>query len=112
MRRYPRVIGTAAVEHVALADKDQLPGYLITPDVPMRVTVVACDDLVQYIVNGKLVYEMEYGDEVTVASGEDGAAKARYTPENFPFYASGYFGFRTVASHHLYSDFSVWRLLP
>ena len=54
MRRYPREVDGKPAEHIALNDKDGQPGYLITPDKVMSVQLVAYDDVVQYIVDGKM----------------------------------------------------------
>ena len=48
---------------MALNDKDGKPGYLITPDKVMTVQLVAYDDVIQYIVDGKLNYQIGRGDK-------------------------------------------------
>ena len=64
MRRYPREVDGKPVEHVALNDKDEQPDYLITPDKVMTVQLVAYDDVIQYIVDGKLNYQIARGDRI------------------------------------------------
>lgn len=114
MRRYPREVDGMPAPHLALNDKDGRLGYLINPDQVMKVQLVAFDDLVQYIVDGKLVYQMKNDDRVAVEErGEDGGARsvqASYSPERFPTYKEGYFGFRMVGTHHIYSNFKVYAL--
>jgi len=58
MRRYPRELEGKAVEHVALKNKDGKKEFLLEPGKVMKVQLVAFDGLVQYVVDGKLVYEM------------------------------------------------------
>ncbi|MFF7655424.1 DUF6250 domain-containing protein [Streptomyces sp. NPDC007983] len=60
---------------------------LLTPNAPCRVRLVSAGRTVQYWSNGALL--CDYRD-----------------PEP---YTSGWFGFRTVASHFRLADFSVWR---
>ena len=116
MRRYPRKQAGKAVDHPALITRDGTPEYLITPDTLMRVQLVAYDDVIQYIVDGKLVYEMAHGDEIQVegrdSDGERVMKEAAYTPKRFPVYQEGYFGFRMVGTHHIYSNFKIHALTP
>lgn len=98
LRRYPREIGGKPAEHLFLNERDGEREQLIRPGEVMSVQLVAYDDLVQYIVAGKLVYEVEYGDP------------AHYTKDRFPFYREGYFGFRMVGTHHRYRNFRVYEL--
>jgi len=51
--------------------------YMITPNIPMRVTLVADGEKVQYLMNGKLIFELN---------------------DTAP-YQKGYFGIRTVNNH-------------
>ena len=116
MRRYPREADGEPVEHLALNDKDGRSGYLITPDQVMRVQLVAYDDVVQYIVNGKLTYEIARGDQIQV-EGRDSdnnpvANEGAYDLDRFPVYTEGYFGFRMVGTHHIYTNFRVYALEP
>lgn len=116
MRRYPREIDGNPVDHLALTHRDGDPEFLITPDKIMRVQLVAYDEVIQYIVDGKLVYEISTGDPVDV-EGRDAAGKrvtrdTLYDKERFPIHKEGYFGFRMVGTHHVYSKFRVNALRP
>ena len=116
MRRYPREVNGKPAEHVALNDKDGKPGYLITPDKMMSVQLVAYDDVVQYIVDGKIIYEIASGDTIHVEGrdhdGNATASEAIYDLDRFPVYREGYFGFRMVGTHHIYENFRVYALEP
>ena len=116
MRRYPREVNGRPVEHLALTERDGQPGFLIKPDRLMQVQLVAYDDVIQYIVNGKLVYEISKGDKirVEVRDGENRKAlkNAVYDLNRFPVHDEGYFGFRMVGTHHIYSNFRVYELVP
>lgn len=111
MRRYPREANGQPVLHIALNDKDEKPGYLITPDKVMKVQLVAYDDVVQYIVDGKLIYQIGRGERIQVEGrdekGEPVSTPAVYDTDRFPVYKEGYFGFRMVGTHHIYSNFKV-----
>ena len=116
MRRYPRQVKGKSVEHVALYDRDGQEGYLITPDKWMTVQLVAYDDVVQYIVDGKLNYEIARGDRIQV-EGRDNKdeivrTEGTYDLKRFPVYREGYFGFRMVGTHHIYRNFRVYSLEP
>ncbi|WP_083435211.1 right-handed parallel beta-helix repeat-containing protein [Rhodopirellula islandica] len=116
MRRYPRTRNGDAVSHVALNDQDHHPGYLIQPNRKMTVQLVAYDDVVQYILDGKLVYQFRQGDLVEFEDhDEDGGSVSRssaFESDRFPTYREGFFGFRMVGTHHVYSGFQVHELLP
>lgn len=116
MRRYPREVDGQPIEHIALNDKDGQPGYLITPDKWMTVQLVAYDDVVQYIVDGKLMYEIAAGDRVQMegrdSEGRPTSFEAIYDLDRFPVYREGYFGFRMVRTHHIYRNFRVYALEP
>ena len=115
MRRYPREKDSQSVDHLALKDRDGQREYLIPPGKLMKVQLVAFDDLVQYIVDGKLVYQIAFGDKVTVekrVNGKKQEGTAVYDADEFPFYQSGFFGFRMVGTHHVYSNFRVYELTP
>jgi hypothetical protein len=112
-RRYPRVIDGEPAAHIALNDRDGNKDYLITPGKWHTVQLVAFNDLAQYIVDGKVVYEIKEGDEITVETPtKDGteAIKKVYTTEEFPFPTGGYFGFRLVRTHHLYRGLKIYQL--
>ncbi len=116
MRRYPREVDGEPAEHIALNDKDGKPGYLITPDKVMTVQLVAYDDVVQYIVDGKLNYEIARGDRIEVegrdSQGKQATRKAVYDLKRFPVYREGYFGLRMVGTYHVYAAFRVYALEP
>lgn len=116
MRRYPRELDGKPAEHLALNDKDAKPGYLITPDKVMTVQLVAYDDVIQYIVDGKLIYQIAEGDRIQVEGrdrqGKPKAQEVTYDLDRFPIYREGYFGFRMVGTHHIYTNFRVVALEP
>lgn len=116
MRRYPREVNGKPAAHVALNDKDQQQGYLITPDKLMSVQLVAYDDVVQYIVDRKLVYQIGHGDKIRIeqrdSEGQPIAREAIYDLDRFPAYREGYFGFRMVGTHHIYTNFKIHALEP
>ncbi|MDP0490984.1 MAG: right-handed parallel beta-helix repeat-containing protein [Verrucomicrobiota bacterium JB023] len=115
MRRYPREREGQPVEHIALRDKDGQANYMIPPGKKMSVQLVAFDDLIQYIVDGELVYEIAFGDEVAVERvrrGQRVDGTDDYDDDEFPIHREGYFGFRMVGTHHIYSDFKVYSLEP
>jgi hypothetical protein len=116
-RIYPRIVDGDHVRHLSLNYRDRQREFLITPDKVHTVQLVAFNDIVQYIVDGKVVYQIKNGDTVEVEKQlEDGieVEKAIYDTrsENFPLYTEGYFGFRMVATHHIYSNFRVYKLNP
>ena len=116
MRRYPREVDSKPAEHLALTDKDGKPDFLITPDQVMTVQLVAYDDVIQYIVDGKLIYQIARGDRIQVEGRDSGDKPAMretvYDLDRFPVYREGYFGFRMVGTHHIYTDFRVYALEP
>lgn len=116
MRRYPREANEEPAEHVALNDKDDKPCYLITPNRTMTVQLVAYDDVIQYIVDGKLVYQIGRGDKIQTEGRDDNGRpvvrNAEYDLDRFLVYRKSYFGFRMVGTHHIYSNFKVHVLEP
>lgn len=116
MRRYPREVNGKPADHLALNSRDNNPEFLITPDKTMRIQLVAYDDLIQYIVDGKLVYELAQGDQAQIETLDQDQKRtlrpAEYDLKRFPVYPEGYFGFRMVGSHHIYSNFRVHSLEP
>lgn len=116
MRRYPREVKGNPADHVALNDKDGKPCYLITPDRVMKVQLVAYDDVIQYIVDGKLIYQIARGDRVQLEGrdnkGEQITRETDYDLDRYPVYKEGYFGFRMVGTHHVYTNFKVHVLKP
>ncbi|MEN8870200.1 MAG: right-handed parallel beta-helix repeat-containing protein [Akkermansiaceae bacterium] len=113
MRRYPRERDGRLRTHIALKHRDRQQDFLIAPDKTMKVQLVAFDDLVQYIVDGKLVYEMAYGDKVSTERHRRGEQSERmddYEKRDYPIHREGFFGFRMVGTHHIYSKFRVHEL--
>ena len=114
-RRYPREKDESPLPHIALKDHDGDQAFMIEPAKRDAVQLVAFDDLVQYIVDGELVYEVAFEDDVTVEQNENGKRKdvsEIYNATKYPFYKEGYFGFRMVGTHHIYSAFRVHELKP
>lgn len=116
MRRYPREVDGKPTDHLALNDKDKQRDYLITPDKVMSVQLVAYDDVIQYIVDGRLIYEIASGDKIQIEGRDNEGSKVMrdgpYDLKRFPVYREGYFGFRMVGTHHVYSNFRVHALEP
>ena len=113
MRRYPRERDGRLITHIALKNRDKQKEFLITPGKVMKVQLVAFDDLIQYIVDGKLVYEMAYGDEVSTERYRRGERFEKiddYEKRDYPVHREGFFGFRMVGTHHIYSKFRVHEL--
>jgi hypothetical protein len=80
------------------------------------VQLVAYDDVVQYIVDGKLNYEIARGDRIEVegrdSQGKQVTRKAVYDLKRFPVYREGCFGLRMVGTYHVYAAFRVYALEP
>lgn len=115
-RRYPRWIDGKDIPHLSLNAQDNNPEHLIVPGKWHTVQLVACDGLVQYLQDGKVIYEIKYGDTIL---SEDRSSKkqeqteaAMYTREAYPAFTSGYFGFRLVRTHHQYRNLKVYQLDP
>ena len=91
-------------------DQRKNMGYVYGP------TLVAYDDVIQYIVDGKLNYQLGRGDRIQIEErdnkGQPQARDAVYDLDRFPVYRQGYFGFRMVSTHHIYSNFKVYALEP
>ncbi len=109
-RRYPRICDGEPVEHISLSERDGFEKFLIRPDHTHTIQLVSYDDVIQYIVDGKVFYEIQKGDTVIVSRTDGTQEEVVYTPERFPSYNEGWFGFRLVNTHHIYSDFRVYRL--
>jgi hypothetical protein len=115
MRRYPRWRDGQDIPHLSLNSQDENPEHLIHAGEWHTVQLVACDGLVQYIQDGKIVYQIKYGDTIMSEDRVDGApvqTPAVYTREAYPAYTQGYFGFRLVRTHHLYKNLKIYQLDP
>ncbi|MDF7807749.1 DUF6250 domain-containing protein [Pontiellaceae bacterium B12219] len=114
-RRYPREVDGKPYPHIALNDRDGQEGYLITPGEWHTVQLVIFNGTAQYIMDGKVFYEIKAGDTVTVETVVDGkrtVIEEIYNEDTFPSYNEGYFGFRLVRTHHQYKDLNIYRLNP
>ena len=111
-RRYPRIVSEEDVDHIALSDKDGQKSYLIQPDKTHTIQLVVFEDVIQYLVDGELFYEIKEGDKLPITKADGTTEEVTYTTDKFPAYTDGWFGFRLVNTHHIYSDFRVYRLLP
>ncbi len=115
-RRYPRWdLNGKDIPHLSLNHQDENPEHLIHPGKWHTVQLVACDGLVQYIQDGKVIYEIKYGDKIMSEDRVDGApvqSEAVYSREAYPAYTEGYFGFRMVRTHHQYKNLKIYRLDP
>jgi len=115
-RRYPREIDDMPCPHIALNHNDGKPNFLVSPGKWHTVQLVAFNDLVQYIFDGQLVYQIRKGDQVSVEQppskpgGEKTTTQQAYDTDQFPAHTEGYFGFRMVRSHHQYRNLVVHRL--
>jgi len=113
MRRFPKEIDGEAVKHIGLNSRDNEKEFLIKPDFEHTVNLVAADDILQYIVDGKIVYQIKKGDEVPVMMGyQKKVGTAIWDDEKWTRFLEGYFGFRMTRTHHIYRDFEVYKLNP
>lgn len=87
--RFRRYIGDAELRPLLPEHDLRSPDVLLKPHVPVKVRLVAFDGLVQYFADGRKLFELR-----------DPAA-----------YRSGWFGWRTVSSHHEIRSFRVYRLV-
>ena len=111
IRRYPRKIDGKQADHQGLNFRDDDMSFLVVPDKEHLVQLVAADDIVQYIVDGKIVYQIKKGDSVEIFNDASSSiSKGIWGQEPFTIYTKGYFGFRMTRTHHSYSDFKVYRL--
>ena len=113
LRRYPRQQKEKLINHVALCSRDDNKDFLIVPNQRHHIQLVAANDIVQYIFDGKIVYELKKGDAIDIrndAQKEDKIAEGIWGTGLWTTYNSGYFGFRMTRTHHVYSDFEVFRL--
>lgn len=109
-RRYPRQVDGKSARHIALSDRDGQDDYLIQPGRTYTIQLVAYNDIIQYIVDGRVFYEIREGDTVTVEGG-GGKETITYTRDRFPVYTEGWCGFRLTSAHHRYANFRVYRLV-
>lgn len=111
MRRYPRSVNGKQVDHAGLNDKDEDSTLLIQSNKEHLVQLVAADDIIQYVFDKRVVYELKKGDNVNVFNDLSKAVKkAVWAEEPFTVYQSGYFAFRMTRTHHVYSNFVVHKL--
>jgi hypothetical protein len=117
MRRYPRSVDGNLVDHPGLNTRDNDSSFLIVPDKEYLIQLIAANDIVQYIFDGKIVYEIKNGDEVDLVNDADknavnkNVSKAIWGDAKWKWYNEGYFGFRMTRTHHTYRDFKVYRLI-
>lgn len=115
-RRYPRETDGEPCLHIALNSNDDKPEFLITPGKWHTVQLVAFGDLIQYILDGKVVYQIRKGDQVSVEvpaekpDGKKTSEKQIFDTDKFSVHTEGYFGFRMTRSHHQYRNLVVHRL--
>ena len=88
--RFRRYIGRPGDRPLRPEDDLRAPAYLLRPNVPQKIRLVACGGLIQY-----------YRDEQRYFELSDPAP-----------YTRGWFGLRTVTSHLEIRDFRVYRLKP
>jgi lysophospholipase L1-like esterase len=110
-RRYPRIVNGEEVSHIALTDKDGLKDHLIKPDQLHTIQVVIFEDVIQYLVDGKVFYEIKEGDNVQIINAKGETEEVTYKTTEFEAYDNGWFAFRMVNTHHIFSDFRVYRLV-
>jgi acetyl esterase len=110
MRIYPRVKNKEKCEHLALISQDDDPEFKIIPGKEYQVQLLAFNDLIQFIVNNKLVYEIKYDMAATATTDNNDFFESRYVPEKYPVFNEGYFGLRMTHSFHKYSEFKVFKL--
>ena len=115
-RRYPREVDGKPSPHIALNDQDGKPDFVITPGKWHTVQLVAFDDLIQYVFDGKVVYQIRKGDQVSIETppAKPGAGRTNekrvFDIHEFPIHTEGYFGFRMTWAHHQYRGLVVNRL--
>ena len=115
-RRYPREVDGKPSPHIALNDHDGKPEFMITPGKWHTVQLVAFDDLIQYIFDGKVVYQIRKGDEVSIEVPPAKPRAARtsekhaFDTNEFSVHTEGYFGFRMTRAHHQYRGLVINRL--
>lgn len=115
LRRYPRWLNGKDIPHISLTGQDNNPEHLIQPGKWHTIQLVACDGLVQYIQDGKVVYEIKYGDPIISenrSNRKSAQTEAIYNREAYPAFTEGYFGFRLVRTHHQFKNLKVYQLNP
>ncbi|MCK5136781.1 MAG: hypothetical protein KAR19_13405 [Bacteroidales bacterium] len=110
MRLYPRAKNGKKCAHLALHGQDGNPVFKIIPDREYKIQLVACEGLIQFLVNEQVVYEIKYGMELSASTDNQHFYPSQYTSGNYPVYREGFFGFRMTHSFHKYYDFKVYRL--
>jgi len=111
MRRYPRGVDGELVDHMGLNYRDGILEFLLAPDIEHQIQLVAANDIVQYIFDGKIVYEIKSGDAINIINDATKNVKnAIWGEAPWLPYNEGYFGFRMTKSHHNYSNFKVYEL--
>ena len=110
MRIYPRMRNQKRCEHLTLTSQDVNPEFKIIPGKEYKIQLVAFNDLIQFIVNEKVVYELQHGMNATATTDNKSFYGISYTPEMYAIYKEGYFGFRMTHSFHKYYDFKVYKL--
>jgi Domain of unknown function (DUF6250) len=86
--RFRRYIGDATTRPLLAGNDLSGKEYLLTPNVSQWITLVACDQLIQFYRDGKKLFEMNDSEP----------------------YTSGNFAFRTSQSHLEISHFQVFRV--
>ena len=112
IRRYPRKVGKTLADHQGMNARDQDKAFLIQPDKEHFIQLIAADDIVQYIFDGKIVYQLKKGDNVDIFNdAHDKVTKGIWGEAPYTLYTEGYFGFRMTRTHHTYRDFKVYQLI-
>jgi len=112
MRKYPRKVDDKLVDHLGLNYRDEVPEFLIVPNKEHQIQLIAANDIVQYIFDGKIVYEIKNGDTIDILNdATKNVTKAIWGKAPWFCYNEGFFGFRMTRSHHIYSDFKVFKLI-
>ncbi len=110
VRIYPREREGKSCEHLALVKQDGNPDFRIIPDQEYRIQLVAAGDMIQFLVNEKIVYDMIFGEAGTATTDNKHFYPSLYSSDEYPVYREGYFGFRLTHSMHKYYDFKVYQL--
>ena len=112
LRRYPRKINNVQVAHQGANSRDDDKEFLIQPDKEHFIQLIAADDIVQYIFDGKIVYQFKKGDSVDILNDANtNVSKGIWGEAPYTIYKEGYFGFRMTRTHHIYSDVKIYQLV-